>query len=176
MPRAKALGNYVIFHPSNPFHQCHDFQGDSDDGKLAVILLLAVPPAHSACNNSYQELRDLLLEDDENVYQLSTTFYHPDLENPLYVDVFYHFANSNESVHYIWSTFSYYLIIPPQAVGYLSLFFSYISEERITKLNLQLPAECEGLKDNLETEVDNFLFVTTQRVNIAGCFFLNNYA
>ena len=129
----------------------------------AVIILTRAITAQSACNNSYKDLRDVVWNNSDNVYNISTTFYHPDIENPVYIDVYYHFPNLKVA-HYIWASASLYLAIPPRALSFLSLFFTYVAENRIVELHLRLPAECEGLEEMTESTTDNLLFVLTQRV------------
>ena len=116
------------------------------------------------CSTNYTVLENALLETDDNMYQLTTAFYPPNDDPPLYVNVYYHFSDNNQ-VEYIWSSASLYLSVHPRPLGYLSLFFCYIEDSRIINLNLQLPIECSELANNTSSDKDNFLFVITQRVS-----------
>lgn len=118
------------------------------------------------CSSNYTVLENALLGTSDNLFQMSTTFFNPEYINPVYVDVFYHFGDTNTPARYKWSASSLYLIVPPSALQYLSLFFSYFEKGSTAKLNLQLPVDCIELKNVTNSTKQDFLLVLTQRVSI----------
>ena len=128
----------------------------------------------SDCTTNFTVLENALLETSDNMFQLTTTYYHPDKEHPLYVDVYYNFTDSSNETsnetHYIWSTSTLYFIVQPLALMCLSQFYSPIPEHRISSLTLNLPAQCEEAAEVRGSSKKKFLFVLTQRViNILFC-------
>ena len=121
---------------------------------------------YANCSSNYTVLENALLGTSDNLFRMSTTFFNPEYINPVYVDVFYHFGDTNTSARYKWSASSLYLIVPPSALQHLSLFFSYFEKGSTAKLNLQLPVDCIELKNVTDFTKQNFLFVLTQRVSI----------
>ena len=120
---------------------------------------------YANCSTNFTVLENALFETSDNIFQLTTTYFHPDVENPLYVDVHYNFSDSStETQHYIWTTSALYFIVRPPALIYLSQFYSDIHEKRQADLTLQLPADCAELANDTSSEKENFLFVLTQRV------------
>ena len=117
------------------------------------------------CATNYSVLEEAVFKTNDNLYDITTTFYPPDKDNPLYVSVTYNFLNANESVHYRWSSASLYLTIQPKTIQYLSLFFCYVEDDRIVELELELPGECENLTQIQHLNASNFLFVFTHRVH-----------
>jgi len=132
---------------------------------LTAICFAHAQNAYADCSTNFTVLENALLETYDNIFQLTTTYFHPDVENPLYVDVYYNFSGSSTQAHYKWSTASLYLIVAPPALGYLSLFFSYFDETRMGTLTIQLPSQCKGLINVTASTRENFLFVLTQRVS-----------
>ena len=120
------------------------------------------------CTTNYSVFEQAVFKTSDNLFKLTTTFYPPDKDNPLYVSVTYNVLNTNESVNYRWSSASMYLTIPPRTIRYLSLLFCYIEDERIEELELEIPEECESLiqTNNNYSNASNFLFVFTHRVSI----------
>ena len=120
------------------------------------------------CTTNYSVFEQAVFKTSDNLFKLTTTFYPPDKDNPLYVSVTYNVLNTNESVNYRWSSASMYLTIPPHTIRYLSLLFCYIEDERIEELELEIPEECERLiqTNNNYSNASNFLFVFTHRVSI----------
>lgn len=114
------------------------------------------------CDTDYAVLEKALLNTDNNLYKLTTTFFPPHVDNPLYITVTYNFTATN--VKYIWSSASLYLTIHPRIMRYLSLFFCYVEDSRIKELVLQLPGDCTNLTKNSQSDTSNFLFVLTQKV------------
>ena len=93
------------------------------------------------CTTNYSVFERAVLKTGNNAFKLTTTFYPPDKDNPLYVSVTYKFLNASDSTvlnttNYRWSSASLYLIIPPHTIRYLSLFFCYIENDRIVDLEL----------------------------------------
>ena len=119
---------------------------------------------YTNCTSNYTVLENAVFNTGDNIYQLTTTFFPPNVGNPLYVNVNYTFSNMNESVQYIWSSASLYLTIEPRTISFLSLFFCYVEENRIVKLEIELPSQCKNLTENRASNASNFLFVLTQRV------------
>ena len=133
----------------------------------AILLLLAFITTLNAstdCSTNYTTLEVSLLNSADNSYRLSTTFSPPRKPSPLYVNVYYYFEDTNISTHYVWSSASFYIVLSPRVFGFLSLFFSFVDSDRITKLSLILPHSCSGLDVENGTEEDDFLEVLTQRV------------
>ena len=125
------------------------------------------------CANNYSVFERAVLQTGNNLYKLTTTFYPPDKNSPLYVSVTYKFMNTSTSkilntTNYRWSSASLYLTIHPHTIRYLSLFFCYIENDRIVDLELELPEECENLAHISYSNASNFLFVITQRVKGKG--------
>jgi hypothetical protein len=123
---------------------------------------------YTNCASNYTTLENALFNTGDNIYRLTTTFFPPHVDNPLYVTVTYTFSdmNFNESIQYIWSTASLYLTIEPRTIRFLSLFFCYVEDDRIVDLELELPSECYStdFTENQASNASNFLFVLTQRV------------
>lgn len=120
--------------------------------------------AYADCSTNFTVLENALFETRDNTFQLTTTYFHPDEENPLYVDVCYNFLNSSSEACYVWSASALYFIVRPPALVYLSQFYSAIGEHRQVDLTLHLPADCAELANETRSKKDNFLLVLTQRV------------
>ena len=139
---------------------------------MAVVVFIALAIVaqgqreYEDCVTNYSVFEEAVFKTNNNLYKLTTTFYPPDKDNPLYVSVTYKFLNTSESVNYQWSSASLYLTIKPSTIRYLSLFFCYIEDDRIVELELELPGECENLT---QTNASNFLFVFTHRVINTFC-------
>ena len=145
---------------------------------IAMATLVTVAWGQSEyedCTTNYSVLEKAVFQTGNNLFKLTTTFYPPDKDNPLYVNVAYKFLNasdtlflntSHNSVNYLWSSASLYLTIPPRVIRYLSLFFCYVEDDRIVDLELELPGECGDLAQNPYSNASNFLFVITHRVII----------
>lgn len=132
----------------------------------ALSVIADAQDAYANCSSNYTVLENALLGTNDNLFQMSTTYFNPEYINPVYVDVFYHFGNTDTPARYKWSASSLYLIVPPSALQYLSLFFSYFEKGSMTKLNLQLPVDCIELKNVTVSTKRNLLFVLTSRVSI----------
>ena len=141
---------------------------------LALVTIAQAQSEYEDCTTNYSIFERAVLKTGTNAFKLTTTFYPPDKDNPLYVNVTYKFLNSSDSesmvlntTNYLWSSASLYLTIPPRVIRYLSLFFCYVEDDRIVDLELELPGECEGLTQNPFSNASNFLFVITHRVTIS---------
>ena len=152
---------------------------------LIVAALVTVAQGLSEyenCTTNYSVLEKAILKTNNNLYTLTTTFYPPNKDNPLYVRVTYKFLNTSDSMvlnttDYRWSSASLYLTIPPHTIRYLSLLFCYVEDDRIVELELELPGECESLIQTLNSNASDFLFVITHRVILytpirSLCFYL----
>ena len=136
---------------------------------IAIAALATVAQGQNEyedCATNYSVFERAVFETNNNLFKLTTTFYPPDKDNPLYVSVTYKFLDMSETVNYRWSSASLYHIIQPHIFRYLSLFFCYIEDNRIVDLELELPGECENLTQTSYSNASNFLFIITHRVNI----------
>ena len=135
----------------------------------AVATVAQGQSEYENCTTNYSVLEKALLKTNNNLYRLTTTFYPPNKDNPLYVSVTYKFLNTSDSTvlnttDYRWASASLYLTIHPHTISYLSLLFCYVENDRIADLELELPGECENLTQNLHSNASDFLFVITHRV------------
>ena len=136
---------------------------------IIIAALAAVAQGQSEyenCTTNYSVFERAVFKTNNNIFKLTTTFFPPDKDNPLYVSVTYKFLDTSESVNYRWASASLYHIIHPRTFRYLSLLFCYIEDTRIVELELELPGECENLTQISHSNASNFLFVITQRVII----------
>ena len=120
---------------------------------------------YRSCASDYETLEAALRNTSRNVFLLTTVFFPPHMDSPLYVTVTYNFSTT--SVDYIWSTAILYLVVHPTIISYLSLFFSYIETNRVVHLELQLPEDCSDLANNTKSDTSNLLFILTHRVRTA---------
>ena len=120
---------------------------------------------YESCSYNYTALEDALFSSHRNKFLIRTVFFPPHVDNPLYVTVRYTFS-SNDSVEYIWSSANLYLILHPRIISFLSLFFSYIENNRVVHLDLELPETCSDLTNNSASDSTNFLFILTHRVSL----------
>ena len=130
---------------------------------IAMTTLPALCRGQSNCTKNFKVLEKALLSNESNVYALTTTFFPPNVENPLYVTVRYRFPSA--TAEYRWSKASLYLSIHPRMLRFLSLLFCDVGAKRIVNLDLELPEECTELANNTESSINNFLFVLTERVS-----------
>ena len=133
---------------------------------MFLITLVAVVQGQSEyenCTTKYSVFEEAVFKTNDNLFKLTTTFYPPDKNNPLYVNVTYKVLETNTTVNYRWSSATLYHIIPPRIIRYLSLLFCYIEDNRIVDLELELPEECEDLIQNHSNTTD-FILIFTQRV------------
>ena len=108
---------------------------------IALATVTQGQSEYEDCAINYSILEEAVFKTNNNLYELTTTFYPPDKDNPLYVSVTYRFLNTNESVNYHWSSASLYFTIQPNTIQYLSLFFCYVEDDRIVDLELELPGD-----------------------------------
>ena len=114
------------------------------------------------CTTDYFTLERAVLDNHDNVFKLTTTFFPSHKNNPLYLTVTY--SSPSTSAEYVWSTATMYHIIHPRIIRYLSLLFCYVEDERIDDLELEIPEECSNLTLNKKSDNTNFLHILTQRV------------
>ena len=134
---------------------------------IAITALTTIAQGQSEyedCATNYSVLEEALFKTGNNLFKLTTTFYPPDKDNPMYVSVTYKFLNTSESVNYRWSSASLYHVIQPHTFRYLSLLFCYIEDNRLVTLELELPEVCENLTQISSSNASNFLFIITHRV------------
>ena len=121
---------------------------------------------YESCTTNFTTLKEALLDPDHNLYALTTVFFPPNVESPLYVTVTYDFGSSSTSTVYMWSKASLYLAIHPRMLQFLSLLFCYVEDKRIVDLKLRLPSACGDLVKHTASDASNFLFVLTERVSV----------
>ena len=68
---------------------------------LATHTAVLCQEEYTNCTSNYTVLENAMFHAGDNIYQLTTTFFSPHVNNPLYVTVTYNFSNTNESVQYI---------------------------------------------------------------------------
>ena len=136
---------------------------------LGIVMFLVALAAvvqgqneYENCTTNYFVLEEAVFKTNDNLFTLTTTFYPPERNNPLYVSVTYKALDTNTTVKYQWSSAVLYHIVPPHIIRYLSLLFCYIEDNRIVDLELELPEECESLIQN--SNASDFLLIFTQRV------------
>jgi len=91
-----------------------------------AIMVADAQDTYADCLTNFTTLEKALLDSSDNIFKLTTTYYHPDTEPPLYVNVHYKFDNSSSDAHYIWSAATLYFIVPPPALPYLSQFYHLV--------------------------------------------------
>ena len=133
---------------------------------IAALATVTCQSEYEDCATNFSVFERAVFKTNNNLFKLTTTFYPPDKDNPLYVNVTYKFMHTSASVNYQWSSASLYHIIQPHTFGYLSLLFCYIEDNRIVDLELELPEECDDLTRMSYSNANSFLFVMTQRVCI----------
>ena len=131
----------------------------------AIIMVTDAQNTYADCSTNFTTLENALLDSSDNIFKLTTTYFHPDMERPLYANVYYKFDNFSPGAHYIWSASTLYFIVAPSALGYLSQLYTFVSNKRIVDLPLHLPADCAELANETDSTKENFLFVLTQRVS-----------
>lgn len=109
----------------------------------------ACAPEKNTCKDCYLALKQELLKQDGNIYNLSKAFFPPDTNPPEFVKVTYKFVNGdtiNQSQTWFWVEQSSYFLFPPNTFQFLSLFFGkperYYSQNVSVILNAN---ECLGV-------------------------------
>ena len=127
---------------------------------VALAAVVQGQSEYENCTTNYFVLEQAIFKTNDNLFTLTSTFYPPDRNNPLYVSVTYKALDTNTTVNYRWSSAVLYHIVPPHIIRYLSLLFCYVEDNRIVAFELELPEGCEGLIQN----ASDFLLIFTQRV------------
>ena len=69
-------------------------------------------------------LAKALIDNDENVFQLSRTFFPPTANSPEFVDVTYNFTETSETQTWYWSVSTSNFIHPQEVLQFMSLYFT----------------------------------------------------
>ena len=120
-------------------------------------------PGKDSCRDCYISLAQHLFQSDENVFNLSETFFPVDTNTPVFVVVRYHFRNASyeRAQTWFWGASASYFQYPVTTFQFLSLFFGKPEEFWTSEVDITLNAtECEGVKIE-------HLTLLTQRVCIA---------
>ena len=114
------------------------------------------------CSKCYAILVSKIVQHDGNMFNLTSVFFPPDDESPVFVIVYYHFfedgSNSNKSQVWYWSTSTFYLFQPLHVLLFTSLFFSD-TRLQSSSLHLTLPTSC------LNQNESSHMMLLTQRVS-----------
>ena len=113
-------------------------------------------PDHNTCSE------DSLLSRDDNIQNLSASFFPWNASNPIFVTVNYKFNNSNHSEVWYWTTDSSYLFFEITTFQYLSLFFSKPATLFSQQVTLTLDEDCIEAAIN----EDKMFKLLTQRVSM----------
>ena len=118
------------------------------------------------CTTNFAVLERALVETGSNRFNIIRAFYPPRKSHSVYVDVEYHYAESNVTEYWIWTTSPFYLIQPPSVFQFTSLLFSYPAlSDQIQNLSLILPRECQDVTlDNRTCNHNPMLDVLTHQV------------
>ena len=102
---------------------------------------------NKSCKDCYLALKQELLKRDDNVFQLSRTFFPPDTNPPEFVAVTYEYYDDlglmNGSQTWYWIEQSSYLLFPPDTFQYVSLFFGKPEEYYAQEVSVTLAADCK---------------------------------
>ena len=118
-------------------------------------------PGKDSCHDCYISLAQHLFQSDENVFNLSETFFPVDTNTPVFVVVRYHFQNDSftKTRKWFWGASSSYFLYPVATFQFLSLFFGKPEAFWTSEVDITLNAtECEGVKHK-------HLTLLTQRVS-----------
>ena len=69
-------------------------------------------------------LAKALIDNDENVFQLTRTFFPPTANSPEFVDVTYNFTETLETQTWYWSVSTSNFIHPQEVLQFMSLYFT----------------------------------------------------
>lgn len=89
---------------------------------LALVLFVNLCCEAQECD--FIHLRTALVDNHENYYQLSRTFFPPVNNPPQFVEVTYNFTETSETQTWYWSDSISNFIHPPEVMQYMSLFFT----------------------------------------------------
>ena len=113
-----------------------------DDSSFGTCL-----PGQESCSQCYLTLKQLLLERDDNIRNLSNAFYPPKANIPEFVTVTYNFGNNVEPKIWYWSHDSSYLFFQLTTFQFLSLFFSKPAALFSQSVYLTLNESCANSSD-----------------------------
>lgn len=155
---------------------------------LAIVLVQVLarqPGPECTCSTCYRSLESALLDNDGNVFNISRGFYPPYLrstignrdtefgdraygKDPVFATIVYLFesnlSNGSSVIDYenktiwFWAESEYYLLVPIEVFGFLSLFFGK-TWFHTTRIFLTLPSVCQNVPNK-------FLEFLTHRVSI----------
>ena len=114
------------------------------------------------CSKCYTLLVSQIIYQDKNLFNVTSAFFPPDDESPVFVTVYYHYKNdfvetSNASQIWFWTTSTFYLFQPLHVFQFTSLFFSDTSLQS-SSLHLTLPSNCSNASEE-------HMMLLTQRVS-----------
>ena len=130
------------------------FASDNNDANITFGGCL---PNKTSCSVCYTALKEMLLKRDDNVQELSKTFFPPRSNTPQFVEVAYKFGDNNTQV-WFWTHDSSYLFFPIETFQFLSLFFGKPASLFTQKMTLFLDEECSDVDHDI-------LRLLTQRVS-----------
>ena len=133
-------------------HHCHNsFDRDSEDS-------IGQCDQGNQCTECYRSLVESLLSRDQNLFNLSKTFFpaHSN-DRPQFVSITYRFNGTNDTRVWYWSEKGSYFIYPQQTFEYLSLFFGKASAFFAGTVTVTLDEEC--------LYAEHFMHHLTQRVS-----------
>ena len=112
------------------------------------------------CSECYQMLVKSLLLKDNNLFNLSKTFFPTNSDDrPQFVTITYHYKDTNETKTWYWSQKGSYFVYPLQTFEYLSLFFGKASTFFAGDVTVTLDQECINAKEE-------FMQHLTQQVSL----------
>ena len=120
-------------------------------------------PGKENCTECYLTLVKSLLGNGDNVLNLMNVFTPPNLNPPEHVIVNYYFQNHSGSYTWFWATSFGYFFYQPAHFQFMSLLFGKPEHLHEQRVEVTLPADCYGVKDE-------FLQFLTHRVIISSQF------
>ena len=117
-------------------------------------------PGKESCKECYLTLVKSLFKNGTNVLNLMNVFSPPTLNPPEHVIVTYLFHNHSrlDNKTWFWATSFGYFLYQPAHFQFMSLFFGKPEHLHERRVNVTLPADCYGVKDE-------FLQFLTHRVS-----------
>ena len=113
---------------------------------VGTVVIAQEGSHYNNCTTNFTVLERALVTTGSNRFNIITAFYPPRKARPVYVDVEYHYAESNVTEYWVWTTSPFYLIQPPSVFQFTSLLFSYPAlSDQIQNLSLTLPQECQDV-------------------------------
>ena len=115
----------------------------------------------TGCSKCYITLVKNVMDNGENVYNLSRAFFPPTEEEPVFVTVNYNFEGGGHQRWY-WTSQTSTFLHPLEEFQFFSLFFGDFSS-RAKTVNITLPNECNNDTD------ERYFELLTQRVSKTLC-------